>query len=162
MSWSRGTAAFWSEATTIDQVVALGAAAGCCARTSAAAPETKAFEKLVPRQTPQAPPGSVLITHGDDDINPIWYVHDVLKVRPDVAPIDRAWAGGRTWGLYEWDSSLWYLHRLRRQGLQAPLDVPAKAEARAALARDGYLVQLLERERQGRPHRPAPLGSVEQ
>lgn len=98
-----------------------------------------------------ADPGSVLITQGDSDINPIWYVHDVLKVRPDVVPIDRPSIGGRTWGLYDWDPSLWYLYRLRRQGIDAPTKVPADPAERAMLARDGYLVQLLSRQLKDRP-----------
>src|SRR5262249_42364908 len=98
-----------------------------------------------------ADPDCVLITFGDDDINPIWYLHDVMGVRPDVTPIDRAWAGGRTWGLYDWDPSLWYLHRLRRQGVNASMAVPADPAARDDLARDGYLIGLLERELRHRP-----------
>jgi hypothetical protein len=90
--------------------------------------------------------GGVLIVQGDDDTNPIWYVHDVLGTRPDVTPIDRAQIGGRTWGLYDWDPSVWYLHRLRRQGVAVPLQVPADPNMRMKLARDGCLIELLSRE----------------
>ena len=40
--------------------------------------------ELARQKLEAADPGSVLITQGDSDINPIWYVHDVLKVRPDI------------------------------------------------------------------------------
>jgi hypothetical protein len=94
--------------------------------------------------------GGVLITQDDQDTNPLWYVHDVLNVRPDVVHVDRG-ACIRAWRDYDWDRSLWYLHRLRRQGVNAPIEVPRDRAARARLRADGYLIQLLDRELRGRP-----------
>lgn len=96
-------------------------------------------------------PGGVLITQGDHDTFPIWYVHDVLHVRPDVLPLDRAMLAG-TWRQFDKEPSLWYLHRLRRQGVDAPLDVPRDPAMRASLATDDrYLRQLLQRQLRDRP-----------
>jgi hypothetical protein len=95
-------------------------------------------------------PGGVLITQGDHDTFPIWYVHDVLHVRPDVLPLDRAMLAG-TWRQFDKEPSLWYLRRLRRQGVDAPLDVPRDLAVRASLATDGYLLRLLQRQLRDRP-----------
>jgi hypothetical protein len=97
-----------------------------------------------------ADPDGVLITQGDQDMFPIWYVHDVLGVRPDVTPIDRAIAGG-LWRDYDRDPSLWYLHHLRRQGIDAPVEVPPTRAGRARLGSDGYLIGLLTRQFRDRP-----------
>jgi hypothetical protein len=95
-------------------------------------------------------PGGVLITQGDHDTFPIWYVHDVLHVRPDVLPLDRAMLAG-TWRQFDKEPSLWYLRRLRRQGVDAPLGVPRDPAVRASLATDGYLLRLLQRQLRDRP-----------
>jgi hypothetical protein len=92
----------------------------------------------------------VLITQGVDDTFPIWYVQDVLKVRPDVTAIDRR-TTKFTWVFYPWDPSLWYLYRLRREGVDAPLHLPRDPAARAVAGDDEYLVDLLNRELRGRP-----------
>jgi hypothetical protein len=97
-----------------------------------------------------ASPRSVLITQGDQDRFPIWYVHDVLGIRPDVIPIDRGYLSD-AWSDLGRDSSQWYLHRLRRQGVNAPLAIPADPAAHRRLADDGYLVRLLDHQLRDRP-----------
>jgi hypothetical protein len=94
--------------------------------------------------------GGVLLTATDNDTFPVWYLRDVLKVRTDVIHLDRAMLGG-TWSTLDRDPSLWYLHRLRRQGVSAPLGMPRDAARRAYLAHDGYLIDLLKGPLQGRP-----------
>jgi hypothetical protein len=97
-----------------------------------------------------AGPGSVLITEADDDTFPVWYVHDVLKVRPDVVHLERMIAAG-TWANYDRDPSLWYPYRLRRQGVPAPIPSALTPERRFYLAQDGYLIDLLNGPLRGRP-----------
>jgi hypothetical protein len=101
--------------------------------------------ELALQKLESAVPRSVLITRGVDDTFPIWYVQDVLKVRPDVFCIDRG-TTKFTWLFYDWDPSLWYLYRLRRQGVNAPLERP-----RSTTGDEEYLIRLLERELRGRP-----------
>jgi hypothetical protein len=108
------------------------------------------MRELARQKLEAADPGCVLITQDDEDRFPIWYVHDVLKVRPDVTPIDRGFVC-YSYYLYGRDPSLWYLHRLRRQGVNAPLEVPRDRARRAFLWKDHYLIGLLERELRGRP-----------
>jgi hypothetical protein len=107
--------------------------------------------ELARHKLESADPGSVLVMQGDDDTNPIWYVHDVLNVRPDVIPIDRPSVGTRMWLMYERDPSLWYLHRLRRQGVNVPVEAPRDAGERQRLAEDRFLIRMLTRELAGRP-----------
>lgn len=95
-------------------------------------------------------PGSVLITKGDQDTYPVDYVHEVLGVRPDILTLDRDYVNGM-WVNYAWDSSLWYLRRLRRLGVDAPIDVPATAAERIALGSGPYLRGLFEGPLRGRP-----------
>ena len=97
-----------------------------------------------------APLNSVLITQEDPDIFPIWYAQDVLGVRPDVVTVDRLLVQA-AWLNYDRDPSLWYLHRLRQQGVRAPITVPPGAAARRDLGRDGYLLALLNGELRDRP-----------
>ena len=95
-------------------------------------------------------PGGVLISAGDDDTFPLWYVHDLLKVRPDVTQVDRRMASGM-WSRRDADPSLWYLYRLRCQGVNAPVTVPREFARRAYLGSDGYLIDLLNGPLRGRP-----------
>jgi hypothetical protein len=97
-----------------------------------------------------ADPGGVLISSGDDDTFPLWYVHDLLKVRPDVFQVDRRMAGGM-WSGSDRDAGLWYVHRLRCQGLNAPLTLPRDTTRRAYLGGDGCLIDLLTGPLRGRP-----------
>jgi hypothetical protein len=93
---------------------------------------------------------AVLITLGDQDTFPVWYVHDGLKVRPDVLPIDRAMTIGM-WSEHDKDPSLWYIRRLRRQGVAAPMEAPADPGKRAYWNSGGYLPDLLNEELRDRP-----------
>ncbi len=95
-------------------------------------------------------PNAVLLTMGDQDTFPLWYVHDVLHVRPDVLPLDRLMVLG-SWRNLDRDPSLWYLHRLRRQGVPAPLDRKSILPAAARYARDAYLISILNTSLAGRP-----------
>jgi hypothetical protein len=95
-------------------------------------------------------PVGVLLSSGDDDTFPLWYVHDVLKVRPDVFHVDRTMSGG-VWSNEERDPSRWYLYRLRRQGIAAPIRVSSNKVTHAYLANDGYLIDRLMGELRGRP-----------
>jgi hypothetical protein len=97
-----------------------------------------------------ADPGSVLISAADDDTFPLWYVHDVLKVRPDVFQVDRNMVDG-IWRNYDRDPSLWYLCRLRHQGVRLPLDLPHDLPRRDYLALDGFLIDLLQGPLHDRP-----------
>jgi hypothetical protein len=97
-----------------------------------------------------ADPGSVLISACDDDTFPLWYVHDLLRVRPDVFAVDRVMTDGIWWN-YDRDPSLWYLHRLRRQGISIPIDLRRDLPRRDYLAFDGYLIDLLNGPLRGRP-----------
>jgi hypothetical protein len=97
-----------------------------------------------------AAPNGVLITDSLEDLFPIWYVQDVLKLRPDVAVVNRMELR-YAWTYHEWEPSLWYLHRLRRKGIPAPLEVPADRERRVAFGDGEYLARLLTRELRGRP-----------
>jgi hypothetical protein len=92
---------------------------------------------------------SVLITSTDNDTFPVWYVHDLLKVRPDVVHVDRAASGG-TWASYQKDPSLWYLYRLRKQGIKAPMEIPRDPARWSYLSYDGYLIDLLNGPLRGR------------
>lgn len=95
-------------------------------------------------------PGGVLLTRWDPDTFPIWYVQDVLHVRPDVAVVDTAMAGG-TWRNYRKDPSLWYIHRLRKQGVEAGLPRRMDPGYLAQLGNDGYLLYLLSHPLKDRP-----------
>jgi hypothetical protein len=94
--------------------------------------------------------GAVLISQGDQDTYPIWYVHDVLGVRPDVLPVDRTMVSGSLVN-YDREPSVWYLDRLRRLGVAAPAPSAATDAEWRELARDGYLIRLLEGPLAGRP-----------
>jgi hypothetical protein len=95
-------------------------------------------------------PGGVLITQWDPDTFPIWYVQSLLKVRPDVLHIDRAMVMG-TWLNYDREPSLWYLHRLQREGLALSIPAAPDAATRAAWGQDGYLIGLLRKDLAARP-----------
>jgi hypothetical protein len=95
-------------------------------------------------------PNGVLITQDDPDCFPIWYVHDLLRVRPDVLPLDRLLTRG-AWNSFDRDPSLWYLYRLRRQGVGNSVPAAHDAALRRELGRDGYLIRLLEHELRNRP-----------
>ncbi|MBI3909421.1 MAG: DUF2723 domain-containing protein [Armatimonadetes bacterium] len=97
-----------------------------------------------------ADPGSVLITQGDQDMFPIWYVRHVLHIRPDVTPLDRSIING-TWTDYDREPSLWYLRHLRRLGMNVPLDVPADPAQRVLLGQDRFLIRLLTEALRERP-----------
>jgi hypothetical protein len=94
--------------------------------------------------------GGVLISAGDQDMFPLFYVHDVLGVRPDVVHLDRLLVSG-TWWNRQRDPSLWYLTRLRRQGLRLPPDVTEQAPVARFVAGDDYLIHLLQDGLRGRP-----------
>jgi hypothetical protein len=86
----------------------------------------------------------VLITSADIDTFPIWYVQDVLGVRPDVVTIDRSIVRGSWIAEYSGaDASRWYLHHLRRKGVPAPLDTPRDRQSLARMVNDTYLIELL-------------------
>jgi hypothetical protein len=77
-------------------------------------------------------------------------VHDLLKVRPDVLSLDREICRG-TWATYRRDPSLWYLHRLRRHGVNVPMSLPHDPARWQYLAEDGYLIDLLQGPLRSRP-----------
>lgn len=87
-------------------------------------------------------PESVLIVAGDQDFFPVTYVHETLGVRPDVLSVD--WGMLQQSFLYRWDSSRWYPRSLRSQGFVAPIPIPKNDADQLRLARDGYLVDLLD------------------
>lgn len=94
-----------------------------------------------------APPDALMITHEDPDTFPVWYVHRILGVRPDVLPVDYGLLRA-TWMRVTRDPSRWYLHSLRRQGLDVPLEMPADPTVREQLVRQDHLWrQVVERER---------------
>lgn len=95
-------------------------------------------------------PNAVLITEGDDDTFPTWYVHDVLKVRPDVLLFDRIFSAG-AWRDYDLDPSLWYYHRLRREGLNVRVTPPEDPATLQSLLHEGQLVDSLTHELRNRP-----------
>jgi hypothetical protein len=95
-------------------------------------------------------PEGVLITQGDADTFPVWYVQGLLKVRPDVVHIDRAMVMG-TWLNYEREPSLWYLHRLQQEGVAAAIPSAPDAVTRVTWGQDGYLIGLLQKELAARP-----------
>lgn len=97
-----------------------------------------------------ADPRAVLVTQEDADVFPIWYVQDLLHVRPDVLPLDRILTRA-AWSRYDRDPSQWYLRRLRREGVNISLEVPRDPAARARLADDGCLIDLLSGPLRGRP-----------
>ncbi len=97
-----------------------------------------------------AAPDAVLVTQGDADCFPIWYVRDVLGVRRDVLPVDRLMTIG-AWVNEDRDPSRWYLERLRREGVPVSGVVPLDRETRKALGRDGQLLQLFEGPLKQRP-----------
>ena len=92
--------------------------------------------------------GSVLVAQGDHDTSPLWYVQDVLKVRPDVVLLDRTLANG-IWS--DRDPSGWYYRHLQKKGLDLPAWRPRNAAERAYLRDDHYLIGLLEGLLRGRP-----------
>jgi hypothetical protein len=94
-------------------------------------------------------PNAVLIVQGDQDLFPTDYVQQVLGVRPDVLVLARE----HTSGIYfsSWETSRWYLNRLRVLGVDAPLLTPQSEAERRELVRDGYLIRLLEGPLAGRP-----------
>jgi hypothetical protein len=97
-----------------------------------------------------AEPRGVVVTHMVDDTFPLWYAQDVLGLRPDVVAIDR---GSLKFSgiFYNWEPSLWYLYRLRRQGVDISVERARTPTSLAALADDSYLIGLLERQLSGRP-----------
>jgi hypothetical protein len=97
-----------------------------------------------------ADPRAILVTQEDADVFPIWYVQDLLHVRPDVLLVDRILTRA-AWSRYDRDPSQWYLRRLRREGVDVSLEVPRDPAARARLANDGCLIGLLTGPLRGRP-----------
>lgn len=95
-------------------------------------------------------PNGVLLMEGDQDWFPVSYVHEALKVRPDVLPITRGMVA-INFG-YTWDESYWYLRALRAQGVALELPKGQLPDAeRRRLAKDAYLLSMLEGPLQGRP-----------
>ncbi len=94
-------------------------------------------------------PNGILVTQGDNDVCPIWYVHDVLKVRPDVFHIDRLVLSG-VWRDGWWDPTRWYFRRLQRQGAGAPEELTISPGGDATDS-DLLLRRLLEGPLRGRP-----------
>jgi hypothetical protein len=95
-------------------------------------------------------PGGVLISQLDPDTFPIWYVQDVLNVRPDVVSLDRAMFTG-SWSNYDRDASLWYLHHLRGKDIRVPVRSPPVEASWEQKADDQRLIELLDGELRGRP-----------
>lgn len=95
-------------------------------------------------------PNTVLITQGDDDTSPILYVHDLLKVRPDVLQIDRSLISGM-YSVLEKDSSRWYLYRLKHLGVPVSTELPTDPQRLAYLGNDGALIDLIEGPLRDRP-----------
>lgn len=93
---------------------------------------------------------AVLITQGDNDTSPVLYVHDLLKVRPDVVPIDRSVISGM-YSVLEKDSSLWYLYRLKKQGIQVSTELPTDPQRIQYLGNDGALIDLIQGPLKDRP-----------
>jgi len=97
-----------------------------------------------------ADPNAILISGEDPDTFPLWYVHEVLGVRPDVLHLEfglllSAWtAHGR-------DPSLWYVRQLRREGLDLPLTVPADRDTRIRMGKEGHLLKLILKQFPERP-----------
>jgi hypothetical protein len=78
-----------------------------------------------------ADPKAVLITQGDQDICPIWYVHELLGVRSDVTVLDRTLTRA-AWQNLAKDPTL-----------SAPEQAAAGAANRTPFAADGRLIHLL-------------------
>lgn len=95
-------------------------------------------------------PGSLLFTHEDPDTFPIWYVRHVLRIRPDVTPVDYGITRNQV-RKYDLDPSQWYLHTLRKQGLPAPLDYPKDAESRRRLDQEAWIFKEIMRLAADRP-----------
>jgi hypothetical protein len=92
----------------------------------------------------------VLITQWDPDTFPIWYVQDVLGYRTDVLVVDRKMISG-SWHTVSYEPSLWFLHYLRRKGVDAPLSMPRDRAQLEDWVLDGYLIRLIQRQLRDRP-----------
>ncbi|HTE18833.1 MAG TPA: DUF2723 domain-containing protein [Armatimonadota bacterium] len=95
-------------------------------------------------------PHAVLICQGDVDTFSLWYVRDVLKVRPDVLPLEGGLVGG-AWLNHEQEPSQWYLHRLRREGVDVSMGPPRDRTDSKRLGHDGGLVELVNGPLRHRP-----------
>lgn len=95
-------------------------------------------------------PSAVLLTQGDHDTNSLDYVRDALGVRRDVLLLDRQYVMSSV-ANRDFEPSLWYLKRLRAQGVDAPLTWSRDPAQWRALAQDGYLIALLTGPLQARP-----------
>ena len=87
-------------------------------------------------------PGAVLISHEDTDTFPIWYVRNLLHLRPDVQPIDfgllrYSYSGFRR------EPSGWYLRQLASEGLPVVPDDRLEPGLRERRQEDGGLLELL-------------------
>ncbi len=95
-------------------------------------------------------PDGVLVSHEDPDTFPLWYTRDLLGIRRDVLVLDYGLCRF-SFGGYDRDPSQWFLHRLRRDGVEVSLTVPDDPAERDRLEEDGFLVDLLEGPLKDRP-----------
>lgn len=82
----------------------------------------------------------ILITQWDPDTFPIWYVQEVLGVRPDVIVVDRSLVRVAYWN-HDRDPSEWYLTMLKRRGMFVPEPASRGLATRIQLGNDGLLLK---------------------
>jgi hypothetical protein len=114
-----------------------------------------------------AEPNSIMVTQWDPDTFPLWYVQDVLGVRPDVVIVDRSLVRVAYWNLDK-DPSAWYLHLLRKRGLRVDTQAPRGLGSRILMGNDGLLFRLALLNATDRPwcmtfgHTDRPVGQDQQ
>ena len=95
-------------------------------------------------------PNGVLLSYGDPDTFPLWYVQELLRVRRDVLVLDRALVRCAFLALHT-DPSEWYFRHLQQRGVPVPTPAPRNVAARVSLADHGWLFHLAEHELADRP-----------
>lgn len=76
---------------------------------------------LARQKLDSTPPGSLLVTQGDNDSFPLLYLQEALGYRRDVLCIDRQALAA--FSVAERDPSRWYLHKLTRLGVTIPGEI---------------------------------------
>lgn len=92
----------------------------------------------------------ILVLQNDNDGFPVDYVHYVLGVRPDVLLMERHFLNP-AYNHYDADKSAWYLHSLRKQGINISTEIPADLSERKRLGGDGALISILASLKATRP-----------